>query len=317
MSSRELFVRWFVWSVKEGDCDPALWTLNYLHKRFEHSTEERAWLAWLYGTTYQLPTAWVIKQEFPDLELAAHGRVTDWNTRNYKRLRYQTDTKWNKGHLPAMLASYRSWVGNREQVDALTGDSSWTPQQRFAYLWDQIKREWYKFGRYSTWFYLQTLKHTAGVATEPTSLMLEDWDGSRSHRNGLLLAAGVPQAVDARMSSQDVQRLEHFALDVLQEARARYPEQAEQLDLYSMETALCSFKKLWRVKDGRYPGYYLDRQFEEIQRAAGDGWAGVDWNVLHQARAETLRPSLLGTGVDTAAMQEFLGTGTLQRLAWL
>ena len=113
---KEAFIRWYVWSLKYDDCDPAVWCTNYLHKRYEHNDEERIWMAWLYGNTYQLPTAWVLKNEFPDFELATVDRITQWNTTNYKRLRYQTDTKWNKGHLPTMFASYQKFKIGRAHV---------------------------------------------------------------------------------------------------------------------------------------------------------------------------------------------------------
>jgi hypothetical protein len=107
-NNREAFIRWYAWSLKYDDCDPAVWCTNYLHNRYEHNDEERIWLAWLYGNTYQLPTAWVLKNEFPDYELATVDRITQWNTANYKRLRYQTDTKWNKGHLPVSYTHLRA-----------------------------------------------------------------------------------------------------------------------------------------------------------------------------------------------------------------
>ena len=109
---REAFIRWYAWSLQYDDCDPAVWATNYLNKRYEHNDEQRLWLAWLYGNTYYLPTAWILMNEFPDFELATVDRMEQWNTANYKRLRYQTDTKWNKGHLPAMFASYQQFIGN-------------------------------------------------------------------------------------------------------------------------------------------------------------------------------------------------------------
>ena len=63
---------------------------------------------------------------------------------------------------------------------------------------------------------------------------------------------------------------------------------APHFDNFSMETALCAYKKLWRVKRGRYVGYYLDRQSEEIQKAEQDGWQGIHWDVLWQAREEVV-----------------------------
>ena len=77
---RELFIRWYAWSLTYKDCDPAVWMTNYLNKRYEHNDEERIWICWLYGNTYQLPTAWVLKNEFPDYELATVDRIRWWNT---------------------------------------------------------------------------------------------------------------------------------------------------------------------------------------------------------------------------------------------
>ena len=107
---RTAFLKWCEWSLLHKDCDPALWLLNYLFDRFEHNIEQKFWISWIYGTTYHLPTAWIIWNEFPDFELVDQERLQEWNNKNYQRLRYQTDTKWNKGHLPQQFASYKRWV---------------------------------------------------------------------------------------------------------------------------------------------------------------------------------------------------------------
>ena len=122
---REAFIRWYAWSLKYDDCDPAVWCTNYLHKRYEHNDEERIWFAWLYGNTYQLPTAWVLMNEFPDYELATFDRLDWWNTNNYKRLRYQVDMKYEKGKLPEKFVSYKNTIGNKLQKDLFYNRSEW------------------------------------------------------------------------------------------------------------------------------------------------------------------------------------------------
>ena len=285
---REAFIRWYAWSLKYDDCDPAVWATNYLHNRYNHNDEERIWFAWLYGNTYQLPTAWVLKNEFPDFEMATVDRITQWNTTNYKRLRYQTDTKWNKGHLPAMFASYKNFIGNKPQREVLESYYGSTDTENFDNLWAVIKDSLHKFGRYSTWFYLQHLKHTAGIRIAPSSLMLSDFDGSRSHRNGLLLALGRDDDYDRRLTSADYSNLESQATEILVESKARFPDLSDQIDFFTMETCLCSFQKIFREKHGRYLGYYLDRQAEEIMQSEKDGWYGIEWQVLWDARNETI-----------------------------
>jgi len=315
---REAFIRWYAWSLQYNDCDPAVWATNYLNKRFEHNSEQKLWLAWLYGNTYQLPTAWVLMNEFPDYELATVDRMTQWNTVNYKRLRYQTDTKWNKGHLPAMFESYQKFIGKgsqREKLESYYGDNE---AQNFDALWDVLKGNLHKFGRYSTWFYLQHLKHTAGIRIEPTSLMLDDFDGSRSHRNGLLLAIGQDNDIDRRLDGREYEDLESHSRSIICEMKTRFPDLISQIDYFTMETCLCSFKKIFREKHGRYLSYYLDRQAEEVLKAEGDEWNGIDWEVLWNSRTETIDTRLdHKNGVDKEQFTKFIRSGKLERLEWM
>ncbi len=315
---REAFLRWYAWSLTYQDCDPAVWLTNYLHRRFEHNDEQRLWLCWLYGTTYQLPTAWILMNEFPDFELATVDRIDAWNTANYTRLRYQTDTKWNKGHLPKMFASYQTFIGTGTQRARFASLQRETPGETFQHLWENVKHSLHKFGRYSTWFYLQHLKATAGLPMTPTSLMLSDYEGSRSHRNGLVMALGYDDLYDRKLTAGEYGTLERLSSDLLEDMVGRYPALTDQIDYFTMETALCAFKKLFRTNHGRYLGYYLDRQAEEIHQCAQDGWNGIAWQVFWDARTETLDTRLQSQrGVERARYGDFLRTGHVARLDWM
>lgn len=308
----EGFLQFYAASVATGDCDPALWLISYLNERFEYSIEERLWFAWLYHT-YNVPTAFVYKNEFPDEELASVERFTEWNNENYTRLRYQTDTKWSKGHLPAMYQSYCDWVGNSDQATKFTHICSEDPVTNFERLWAIVKGEWYKFGRYTAFFYLQTLKHTCGLNIDCPTLLLNDYSGSKSHRNGLCYALGKDNWVNQKLTSAEYKWLEDAGAELLQEARRRWPTFASRFDNFSMETALCAYKKLWRVKRGRYIGYYLDRQSEEVMKAEGDNWKGIEWEVIWQARSEVVGDLLAPRYAkeDKDKMSLFLDHGTI------
>jgi hypothetical protein len=315
---KEAFIRWYAWSLKYDDCDPAIWATNYLNNRYEHNDEQKLWLCWLYGNTYYLPTAWVLMNEFPDFELATVDRMTEWNTANYKRLRYQTDTKWNKGHLPTMFASYQQFIGNKTQREVLESYYGNNEEENFDNLWQSVKSGLHKFGRYSTWFYLQHLKHTADIRINPTSLMLDDYDGSRSHRNGLLYALGLENDLDRKLTAGEYANLESQAYEILCETKARFPELSSSIDYFTMETCLCSFKKIFRVSRGRYLGYYLDRQAEEISQCEKDGWYGIDWDVMWQARDETIDLRLTSRrGIEKDRFGSFLNSGKLENLEWM
>jgi uncharacterized protein YdhG (YjbR/CyaY superfamily) len=217
-----------------------------------------------------------------------------------------------------MFESYQKYIGNqtqREKIESLYGNNE---KENFDNLWESVKSSLHKFGRYSTWFYLQHLKHTAGVRIDPTSLMLDDYDGSRSHRNGLLFALGLENDLDRKLTASEYGNLESQAYEILSETKARFPELASSVDYFTMETCLCSFKKIFREKHGRYLGYYLDRQAEEIIKAESDGWYGIDWNVLWQSREETIDLRLdHRRGIDKERFPSFIRTGRLENLEWL
>jgi len=299
------FIEWFGESVKNNDCDPALYMINYFFDRFEFNLEQKYWYCWLFGTTYQFPTTYVIWNEFPDFHLVGMDRLKRWNDENYTRLRYQTDTKWNKGHLTEQFSSYKKWVGQNTQHSKISSLLTGNPMEDFTVMWKEAS-SWHKFGRYTTWFYLQTLTHCAGISLEAPNLFLEDHQGSMSHRNGLCLALGEDKLVNERLTNGELKDFDGMAAYILSETIKRYPKLKEKLDYFAMETCLCSFKKLFRTSRGRYMGYYHDRQGEEISQAEQDGWIGINWKPLHQARQETINKKFLGGLIDKEKMKLYL-----------
>lgn len=308
MNSQEMFVEWFGRSLEINDCDPALYMSNYFFDRFEYNTEQRLWLTWIYGTTYYWPTAYVVWNEFPDMELVGTDRLRDWNDSNYSRLRYQTDTKWNKGHLADQFISYRDAVGDRTQFETITEGFVGDKTKDFYTLWDRVNT-WHKFGRYTSWFYIQSLKQTCGIEVDVDSLWLHDHSGSKSHRNGMCYAAGKDEWVNEKLDADQIDHLEGLGREMLEETKRLYPHVANKADFFAMETCLCSFKKLYRRSRGRYLGYYLDRQAEEIKKVEADGWVGIDWQPMWQARKETIDSKWLMDTIDPNLFNTFLDTG--------
>lgn len=307
---KESFINWFGYSLELEDCDSAIFMTNYYFDRFEYNREQRLWLIWLYGTTYYWPTAYIIWNEFPDMELVGQDRLKEWNDTNYSRLRYQTDTKWNKGHLPQQFTSYAEWCGERGQYDSISKYFGDNEVQTFYNLWEQVNG-WHKFGRYTSWFYLQSLKQSGGIPLDVDSLWLHDHGGSRSHRNGLCFAVGKDDWVNQKLDDNQLDYLNGEAAEILAEVKNRFPNVASKADYFAMETCLCSYKKLFRRRDGRYLGYYLDRQAEEIKKVEQDDWFGIDWNPLWQAREETLDKKYLTSAINKGKMNIFLDSGVI------
>jgi hypothetical protein len=317
----EYFKKYFYWSLKTYDCDSSLFLINYIHNRMELNTEQRYWFAWLYGNTYQLATAWVIANEFPDFENVDLQRLTDWNNENYKRLRYQTDQKWQKGHLPEMFKSYRDNIlkQNKTQEEFFKNIcNSEDPFVNFDKLYKHTIKNFFKFGRYSSWFYIQTLKETCDLNVDSKDLLLYD-DNTHTQRDGLLYATAQDEMTGDKTlyKNKDFVKLyDEITQTVLSEMRLEYPE--VKSDLFLMETCLCAFKKTFRKSKGRYLGYYLDRQFEDIKQVEQDGWTGIDWQLLWDGRNEILDSRTnRHTGVVKEDMNYFLETGKIKYIEYV
>lgn len=317
-SNRELFIQWYAWSIKYKDCDPAVWMTNYLFDRFEFNREQKLWFCWIYGNTYHLPTAWLIWNEFPDYELATFERIDAWNSKNFKKLHYQTDTKYNKGHLPLMFKSYKELIGEGTQQEFFERLGAKNKYGMYELIKNDFTQRQHKFGRYTIWFYAQHLKHCAKMKIESSNLHLHDYSGSRSHRNGLMYAISMPDLIDEKLDINCTLQFEAEAQAILRECKSRFPEHYDELDFFTMETCLCSFKKLFRAKRGRYLGYYLDRQSEEIMQIEKDGWVGIDWNVLWQAREETLDSRLSGRNkIRSEWFSDYVDRKEIRRMDWM
>jgi len=216
-----------------------------------------------------------------------------------------------------MYSSYYTFIGNSSQQDKFTRLCQGSPEQNFWELWNTVINNFFKFGRYTTFFYLQTLKVTCNLPIECPTLFLEDFKGSQSHRNGLILAAGKDNWINQKLSRDEYMWLEGFGRDLITEAKSRWPRFSEEFNAFTLETVLCSYKKVFRTANGRYINYYNDRVSNQIRKAEEDGWCGIDWNVLHQCRSECSKGRLQKSdSISKEKMKRFVEYGDFH-FAWI
>ena len=185
-------------------------------------------------------------------------RLTNWNSKNYSHLRYQTDTRYAKGYLPEMYLSYKESIGEIQLDKFRSLCSSSDKKENYKNVFNFAKNNFYKFGRYMSWYYCQALAECVGLPIEPTSLLFED-SGSGSHRDGMCYAVGKDEWTsryyennkkiyrDVSYDQYKVTYLQNKADGIIESIKKRFPDIAKHVNYFRMETALCSFKKLFRV----------------------------------------------------------------------
>lgn len=286
-NSLKLFTDFCKNSIKACDVDPAIDYLNYMIDRMEMNDEQVIWLCFLYGITYQLPTAYAIWSEYPDLELVDEERITKWFTNETRsKLPFQQDKIKCRPKMVQTILSYQQLVGKsqKEYFDNLLSSSN--PQENFDKLWSPAKSI-YCFGRFSTWNFCQLLKHVAGYNIEPTTLMLGESD-SVSFTDGLCFAFGMPEKTTQKIIGNNGKKTKVYYKWSEEEKEdmenaCSVLKQKLKLDNFQLETLACAFKKIWRTNDSRYVGYYNDRIADDIRNTAVH-WEGVDWDLLWDAR---------------------------------
>jgi len=320
---REGYIRWTVWSARTTDADPPIEMMKYIFDRQELNIEQRFWLCFLYANTYQLPMAYTMYNEFPDYINVDQDRLEWWNNDNYKNLRYQSDMKWVKGKLPILYESYRKNVGPNQKEFFDKVCSSPDPYDNYQTLRILITNHFKHMGRYTAFFYQQVLKHCCGLNIDAPTLLLGEY-GSESHTNGACYASnkenwltsyyeeGKTKKIkrDVTYTTDMKQYLEDFSSGVLKEIHERYPDTIGCVDNFLLETTYCSFKKLFRRRQGRYLGSYLDRQAEDI-KSVENLFDKVDWDICWDYRKEKLHEfTTKDRGfTDSVKCQWFLDTG--------
>lgn len=323
---REMFIRYIVWQYRNHDLDTAIPLFKYIIQRQELNINQAYWLMFLFGNCYNAATAYAMYQEMPDIENVDMERLTEWNSTNYKRLPYESDCKWSKGHLDKMTESFLKLLNGVSPDDYFKSLCISDPKTNYEKCRSTLVNGVYKMGRYSVFFTLQAMKECCGLNIEPTSMQYGK--DTQSPTDGLAYIMGK-EGLSSRIYTNDgtektkqaikytpdlITRFDTYTDMIINEIHTRFPD--VKIDYFTMETALCSAKKLFRRRQGRYCGYYLHRLMENTRRVEKD-FPGVDFDIVRDFVKECVPNGhvLVNESIDTSRMQIFLDTGNLPELS--
>lgn len=258
--------------------------MMYLANRFEFNCEQRYWLAFLYGATYCVPTAWFIFNEFPDFDLVDPDRLQRFWGSNRYRLAFQSDRRWvrSRNQFCDQVASYRKMTGSSQEglFERFLISSDKRVNYNSAY---KHMLNLYQFGRYSMFLYLEAVVVLTGLNIEPPDI---DIRNAESSRNGLCFALGYDNLLTGEdYGRKNLSRDEIGFLNVQFDALSNCLAEADGglSTVWNIETTLCAYKKVHRGT--RYLGYYVDRQHDEIRHAEKEIPEGIHWGVMWDFRS--------------------------------
>lgn len=310
----EGFMDFHVAGMRMDEIDPAKPALQYIARTLALNAEQKFWLAWLYGATYCVATAFYIFTQFPTLDSLSDAILDEWWKECKPRLVFTTDRHWVKANdlFPAMVRSYKVFTASVGQFGTFCKYLRRTPQETYDAVYGAVDGRLYYFSRFSIFTYLEALHNVTNFPMEPTGLDLRN---ALSSRNGLCFLLGKDSWVSGRHKPRVVNdaQIDWLQAKLAELYRLLLTEHPEIPTTYwNLETSLCAYKKLFFGT--RYVGYYIDRQMTEIKKMQAAAPDGADWGLLWKFRREHFHPAALGEisgweGIQNDRLGFFLRTG--------
>lgn len=278
--------QYYVYYAYCGGCDPAYSSLSMIADGLGMGFEERVWLAFLYGSTYCDATTLAIWQMLPLEEANLESAGKFWEEHK-PGLLFVSDRRYvkNMNHFPKMVGSYADLLVDcdYQNVKSIVY-SELSPSQKYEKLYDLLDNLWF-FGRFSLFNLIEALGAMLRVKLRPSM----DLRNAESARNGLCYAMGLDDQVTLHHKPSEAP-IDYDLLDAGLcgfEVELQFDNPEIDVDLFSVETALCGYKKLyWET---RYLGYYVDRHCKGI-KIAQDNFPELVFDPLWDFRSTHIHP---------------------------
>lgn len=321
---REGFLRFYDFQLRTlGHPGAVYLLLPAISEALDLDEDGRAWLVWLNGNTQNVVTSLLLLEAAPT-HRDWRKAVDFWNE-HFKELEWDTDRRHQKSRFGEAT---EKWFRHNPAEGWLEAGS-----QGWARTWLYSISQPY-MGRLSAWSMAEYARILFGpVIPDASSFLLEDKEGSRSHRNGLAVVAGYEGAEHWDADIGDmlgiVPDLDALAESLLAEAKDRMfghhggdPKKVAShvhpdVNRLTMESALCTYKSHYKV-NRRYPNVYHDMMYNRIRR--GEKYFGERFEILWEARKAALPDLLLrennlfDPGVHPSKQNHFRETGEFHYL---
>lgn len=315
---REVFLRFYEFHLRHRT-HPGCVYLLFPELLRDRPREDWLWFALINGLTQNPVTTMVIFQHFTEVprEERTLQELDDWFNANWARLAFDTDRRYQKKDFPAAVRAYSKALEGKSQEHFFRMSLSLPPpgpksEEAFDDLWKVVDKQFLSFGRLSTWSYLEYL-FICGLDLEPSSMMLRDMSGSKSHRNGLAVVLGRDDldwrkdtVFQGKYRPEMISWMEAEADSILAEMRTRHVGQSStewyrHISRFTLESALCTYKG-WHRPNRRYPNVYADMLYDRIRRGERD-WPSFDFTPFWEARKTLPEHLLLECNPDDPGLQ--------------
>lgn len=254
------FEEFCIWDRAAGGPDPHMKVAGWLCK--DEPFADRMWAAGCYMGTYVVPSAEVIRAEFPweRAKTCDVAEFEDWLTKNWDGIVLRRERRAVKtpAKLAKYLASYAEWSHDAMERAPWLVSLEMPSQIAYEEAWDDIQQVW-GLGRYIAIKGLEFMSRYCGANSTIQDIRA---NGGWSPRKALsYLFPEFEQSLNGGNDLASVDLAESLAL----KAQDRLSDRGAILTPYEVQTLLCDWKQCYFGRR-QYPGRSQDSEYVHAQK---------------------------------------------------
>lgn len=232
--------------------------------------------------------------EFPDFENVNVGRLQRWWTSHKHQTIFQTDRLRIKtsDKFVETYESYKKIIGDRSQSEYFETLLGYDEVENYKTAYVDLSGI-RNVGRFTLFIYLEMISVLTNFTCWPDKI---EWKYADNCRKGLCYHLGIED-------SNNYPWLDKQLDSILVDVKSR----CDHDNIFNVETTLCAYKKFRHGK--RYIGYYIDRQFKEIETMKNNVTTGVAWRVMDEFRKETYKHLYDDSDINNRCLRDWQNLG--------
>lgn len=255
--------------------------------------DQKALYCMYFGQSYRNHWAMIAMQL--DLYNMSDEQLTEWHDKNWHRMKFGNDTKWNVRKFPQFVMDIKKKIGNGSLYEYLGNAASIGSTESNYFSLNKTLQEFYSIGRMTAWLAQQTLyeffdwdvdhwdqqlyDHGTWSQYDSICYLFNRIDIARRQkcydRHGQLI-----EIKKYNPTKSDISLMEKYTVELMEGLNKRIPF---HVDIYNVESVECEYRKTAygpKIKEFTFwTTNELVEQYEKL-RTIWDGYEGpgkVDW----------------------------------------
>lgn len=255
--------------------------------------DQKALYCMYFGQSYRNHWAMIAMQL--DLFNMSEKQLTDWHDKNWRRMKFGNDTKWNVRKFPQFVMDIKKRVGKGSLYEYLGNAANAGRTDLNYFSLNKTLQEFYSIGRMTAWLAQQTLYEFFDWDIDHWDQQLYD-NGTWSQYDSICYLynridiARKQKVYDQHgylidiksyePTKQDISLMERHTIELMEQMNKRMPF---HVDMYNIESVECEYRKTaYGPKIKEFTFWTSNELVEDYQKlqslwADYDGHGKVDW----------------------------------------